>query len=133
MVRSQQVSVSDMMVTRLARLARLTTSKYSVITILVSLGLVELLRQYLDYHRAQNIQPNHGDPSAVASSIQSIEKSSELPSKLRPDRILLLAYARSGSSFTGELLSSLPKAAYYFEPLFRNCSCLTLSNTFRPI
>ena len=129
------MSVSDMMVTRLARLARLTTSKYSVITILVSLGLVELLRQYLDYQRAHNIQllVSHGDPSAVASSIQSIEKSSELPSKLRPDRILLLAYARSGSSFTGELLSSLPKAAYYFEPLFRNCSCLTLSNAFRPI
>ena len=34
-------------------------------------------------------------------------------------KILLLAYARSGSSFTGELLSALPRAAYYYEPLFR--------------
>ena len=33
-------------------------------------------------------------------------------------KILLLAYARSGSSFTGELLSAGPKAAYYYEPLF---------------
>ena len=42
------------------------------------------------------------------------------PKKRRPKQnILLLAYARSGSSFTGELLSAGNRAAYYYEPLFR--------------
>jgi len=36
---------------------------------------------------------------------------------LKPTNILLLAYARSGSSFAGDLLSASQHAAYYFEPL----------------
>merc|ERR1711892_502022 len=40
------------------------------------------------------------------------------PKKIVRHKILLLAYARSGSSFTGELLSAGPKASYYYEPLF---------------
>ena len=31
---------------------------------------------------------------------------------------LLTLFKRSGSSFTGELLSAGPKASYYYEPLF---------------
>ena len=34
--------------------------------------------------------------------------------------MLLLAYARSGSSFTGDLLSAGQHAAYFFEPLYRS-------------
>ena len=112
-----------------SRLGRITSSKYSIITILVMIGLMELIRQYLDNQPKLRSDPFHSDfiSSVFPSTPKSSKTSSKIPSKLRsaPQRILLLAYARSGSSFTGELLSSAPSAAYYYEPLFRNLSCLT--------
>ena len=115
------------------RLGRITTSKYSIVTILVLIGLIEVTRQYLEQQPKQRSDPIDSDflSSVFPSSLKPSPKSSEFDSKLQSrsasGRILLLAYARSGSSFTGELLSSSPAAAYYYEPLFRNLSCLTLS------
>ena len=40
-------------------------------------------------------------------------------SSAKIQKILLLAYARSGSSYTGDLLSALPSAAYFWEPLIK--------------
>ncbi|XP_023327796.1 carbohydrate sulfotransferase 1 isoform X2 [Eurytemora carolleeae] len=49
----------------------------------------------------------------------SSQNFSSLPETLGTKKhILLLAYARSGSSFTGDLLSAHPNAAYYFEPFY---------------
>ena len=107
-------SVTDRMVTRLARL---TTSKHSILGILVMIGLIELFSQYDTSSQSRE--------SDVVTSTVAPPRQSAQSLVVRPQKILLLAYARSGSSFTGELLSSLPGAAYYYEPLFRNCSCLT--------
>ena len=121
---------SEIMATRLGRI---TTSKYSIITILVMIGLIEVTRQYLDQQPKQRNNPVHSDflSSVFPSTPRPAQNSSLFPSKLQsrsaPQRILLLAYARSGSSFTGELLSSSPSAAYYYEPLFRNLSCQQLT------
>ena len=114
-------SVVDRMVTRLVRL---TTSKHSILTILVIIGLIELLSQY-------DSGSFSSPPTPTSQYRQSDVVSTRVtPSRqslvVTPQKILLLAYARSGSSFTGELLSSLPSAAYYYEPLFRNCPCLTV-------
>ena len=114
-----------------SRLGRITSSKYSIITILVMIGLIEVIRQYLDHQPKQISKTIDSDfiSSVFPSILKSTRNSSQFPSKLRsaPQRILLLAYARSGSSFTGELLSSSPSAAYYYEPLFRNLSCFTIN------
>lgn len=129
---------SDIMATRLGRI---TTSKYSIITILVMIGLIEVTRQYLDQQQQpkQRSSPVDVDSDLLSSVFPSTPKSAQnsslFPSKLQsrsaPQRILLLAYARSGSSFTGELLSSAPSAAYYYEPLFRNLSCYHHQDTMR--
>ena len=41
-----------------------------------------------------------------------------IPNYITTDKMHILPPLRSGSSFTGELLSAGPRAAYYYEPLF---------------
>jgi len=48
-----------------------------------------------------------------------IKEADELEDVLQANtNILILAYARSGSSYTGNLLSALSQASYFFEPLW---------------
>ena len=83
------------------RMCKVRCSKTTLLgAVLSCLGLLECLR------RVQEAQENILLPSLNASSAK-IQK------------ILLLAYVRSGSSYTGELLAALPSAAYCWEPLIK--------------
>merc|ERR1712055_439820 len=59
-------------------------------------------------------------PERTSTSSDLIQAKSDAKKKKNHvhQNISLLAYARSGSSFTGELLSAGTRAAYYYEPLF---------------
>ena len=88
------------------RMCKVRCSKTTLlVTVLCCIGFLECLRWV---HEAQ------GDiliPALNASS-----------DNIRPvpiRKILLLAYVRSGSSFSGDLLSALPSAAYFWEPLIK--------------
>ncbi|XP_023346030.1 carbohydrate sulfotransferase 1 isoform X2 [Eurytemora carolleeae] len=52
----------------------------------------------------------------IGNDFQNVAIIQETEHKGRNKNILILSYARSGSSFTGDLLSALPNTMYYFEP-----------------
>ena len=120
------------------RLCRLLCSKLLLLTVFCSLGLLECLRWLQQPQAPRKIQPPETrdvqrvpespptapgaprtPPSAPALPARRPPAAPRMTRLLAARKILLLAYARSGSSFTGELLSALPRAAYYYEPLFR--------------
>ncbi|XP_043219250.1 carbohydrate sulfotransferase 1-like [Amphibalanus amphitrite] len=83
---------------RLAALAVLVAASF--------LGLLQLVRQSEMIQRRSNPVL---DPTDLPAATEGFH----------PQRVLLLAYMRSGSSFTAELLTLHPDFNYLFEPLWR--------------
>ena len=123
------------------RLCRTLCSTSVLLSVLCFLGLIECLHWFEEWTADGLISLTLPDepggkvysppqPPHLLPKLLPMEKSTSiLPTrhptpkargqKLAKQSILLLAYARSGSSFTGELLSASRRAAYYYEPLFR--------------
>jgi len=117
------------------RLCKLLFSTRLLVSLLIILGILECIHWLKGAEEGfprSRLEENYPELSSMKSS-SNIHSSSHLPEaastssheiKSNPKKnrvhqnILLLAYARSGSSFTGELLSAGTRAAYYYEPLF---------------
>ena len=110
------------------RLLRLLSSKLVLLSILSVLGLFEL-RLWIDEYSDPSTSPP-SSPSIHLNQYNGTEEdrlfspsyveSHQKAPKVRPSKkkLILLAYARSGSSFAGDLLSAGSRTAYYYEPLF---------------
>jgi len=124
------------------RLCKLLFSTRLLVSLLIILGILECLQWLQGEGKSSKSlllsdYPELSSSSMMSSFSSNFPSSAHLPEtavpasemtkvKIEPEKksththqnILLLAYARSGSSFTGELLSAGTRAAYYYEPLF---------------
>ena len=109
--------------------------KAFLLTLLSILGLLEIMTKYNNEYSDLASNKATGSFHNLSNKMLRTEEN-DVSSKTAKSKILLLAYARSGhyrfvfklvtmlahfrsgSSFTGELLSALPTAAYYYEPLY---------------
>ena len=81
-------------------------------------------RRDFDNKRQRTSEAKNDMLNTIAKKVmtsQSRSKTSQL-------KVLVLAYGRTGSSFTGDLISADPTSAYFFEP-FWNRSSLTPTNS----
>ena len=86
-----------------------------IVSFSLAIFFVTILLVYLFHSSEKSIYPSH-------SSEKNIAKQDSPPDSNRTQgrvKILLVAYGRTGSSLTGELLSLEETTAYFFEPFYK--------------